>query len=212
MFEKQSMLSFKGVNDFLCFYEGLNIYGHWRITDQKTNDRGEKVRSASYMNLLRNKFNEKHLFRRQVSISELISFVDSFYLMTIIFDKLKTMISDDLFNSIEIFCEYRINLSKNKRVDLLLVHKQKVVLIEFRISNTFPNMSSIWQKKTLELIVYKELLSYYIGNTYSIYNYAFIGMPEYTGSKGRDLVPKHYDYNRNNANHLADFLKTYLFT
>ncbi len=211
MFSDNSMLSFDDLQIFQNFYSALIYFGKWRITDKPVNKRGDEVRNSNYMKFLRQKFDEKHLFRWQVSIAELISIVDGLFLMNKFADKFKENYGYETYSKLSLFCEYRIKLSKNKRVDFILGNGSKILLLELRISNTFPNLSNIWHKKAYELLIYKEMMSYYLSPEIKIHNYSFIAMPEYTGVKGKEPVKKHIEYNNNNVNHLCKFVKEYLF-
>lgn len=207
MLTENSMVSFNNFSNFYSFYEDLNIYSPWRITDAPINERGELVRNACYINTFRRLFNEKHLFRRAVSIGELVSFTDNYYLFKKVIDELKNILSAEEFNKFSLFSEYRIKMSKNRRIDFILVYKTKVLLLEFRISNTFPNISNIWQRKEAELLIYKELLKNYISREYNLLIYAFIGMPEYDK---KQPIPKHIKYNEDNVAHLAKYIKQFM--
>ncbi len=207
MLSEDSMKSFSNFNEFYQFYDELNIYNPWRITNEPINDRGERVRNSYYTNVFRNLFNEKHLFRRSVSVGELVSFTDNFYLIKKVIDELSSILSEKEFNEFSLYSEYRIRMSKNRRIDFILVYKKKVLLLEFRISNTFPNISNIWQRKEAELLIYKELLKNYINRDYNVYIYAFIGMPEYMN---KQPVPKQVKYNDDNTKHLAKYIKQFI--
>jgi len=208
MFESNAMISFNTLNDFQQFYDDFDFYGGWRITDSPINERGNLVRNSSYIILLRELFNRKHLFRRSVSIGELVSFVDNYYLLYKLIDKLKKRIPEEKLKKARLYSEYRVFMSKNRRVDFIFEYEDKLLLLEFRISNTFPNISNIWQKKEAELLIYKELLSNYLPDDKEIFIYAFIGMPEYQGNK---RIIKHAAYNENNLEHLAKYIDLFIF-
>ncbi len=115
--KNDSLFYFSNPNDYSKFLENLNIYNEWKIGKGTLNSRGESIRNKRYTNYLRNKFNSKRMFRRSVSISEIVSWLDSFVIMRRFFDKLRRLIEDDEFNDIEIYCEYMVKLSKKMRVD-----------------------------------------------------------------------------------------------
>jgi hypothetical protein len=205
-FKENSMISFKNLDDFIAFYTSLGIHGGWRIQSGLMNDRGEKIKNTAYVNHLRKLFMEKKLFRRNVSIAEIVSFLDGYELLFRITSELKKKISTEVFNEIMIYLEYKIPYSKNRRVDFIFEYNENLLLTEFRLSKDFPNQSGMWNKKELELLVYKELMSNYIDDK-RIYLYAFIGMPEYKNSQ---KILKNVIYNEANIDFFVDYLITYL--
>jgi hypothetical protein len=74
------------------------------------------------------------------------------------------------------------------------------------LSSRFPNISNVWQRKEMELIIYKELLSNYIKNK-DIIIYAFIAMPEYNNT---GKIDKNIKYNTQNINYFGDYIIEYL--
>lgn len=207
-FQTESMLFFDSLYDLEVFYQKFPIYQKWKITDQDINIRGNSVRNADYINYFKDKFNEKGLFRRSVSIAELVSFVDGYYIMKKIIEKLKNEITLSQFINVSLVSEYRIKMSKNRRIDFIFIYKSKILLVEFRITNKFPNQGSIWQRKETELLIYKELLTNYIKDK-EIYIYAFLGMPEH---KNNQLIEKNIKYNENNIGHFVEYIKTFILT
>ncbi len=205
-FQTESMLYFDSLQELEQFFQRFMIYEKWKITDEDVNSRGEKVRNSDYIKYFKNKFNEKGLFRRNVSVAELVSFVDNFYLMKKIIEKLKAEINIEDYNSFSLASEYRIRMSKNRRIDFILIYKKKILLIEFAITRKFPNQGSTWQKKETELLIYKELINNYIENK-KIYIYAFLGMPEY--SKG-GKIKKNEKYNTTNIDYFVKYINHFL--
>ncbi len=206
MFNENSMISFQAPTEFSKFYEELSING-WKITDEYVNDRGQAIRHSSYAETFRKLFDEKHLFRRKLSIGELVSFVDNYYLINKLLLILKDTLSKEKYDKIKLFSEYRIIMSKNRRIDFILEYEEKVLLLEFRISNKFPNVSSTWQRKEAELLIYKELVNNYLPKRKDIFIYAFIGMPEYSLNVP---IKKHIIYNNNNLEHLAKYINMFI--
>lgn len=205
--EDDSMLYFKNLNEFESFYHDFNLYSDWKILTGTPNDRGRKIANRPYSQRLIKAFEKKSMFRRRLSIGELTSFMDNFYFMSRLFKTLKGKLPLDTLNEIQIFCEYKIRMSKNRRVDYILLHNEKMLLIEFRLSNDFPNTSNVWQKKELELIIYKELISNYAPKQMKVIVYAFVGMPEYEGNTN---IEKHQKYNLDNLEHLSEYISLYL--
>jgi len=167
------------------------------------NTRGESIRNKGYTRYLRDRFNNKNMFRRSVSISEIVSWLDSFVIMKRLFDKLRENIERTEFDEIELYCEYVIKLSKNMRVDFVIRYKKIILIIEFRMVNNFSKIKTTWNKKKLELLVYKELMENYIETDFRLLTFAFISLYEYDGKVIESL---HFDYNNNQV----DFLVRYL--
>jgi hypothetical protein len=207
MFKNESMLTFDKLSKFEDYYNQFNIYSIWRIQKGLLNDRGHKIIDKPYAKELKRIFNEKNLFRRSVSIAEVVSWLDSYEIIRRIISKIIEKTDINKYQNIKLFQEYLIRLSKARRVDYIFMHENKILLVEFRISDHFPNMSNAWQKKELELLIYKELMSNYISNDYDIYTYAFIMMPEY--DKNEPII-KNINYNNNNIEHFCEYLITYL--
>lgn len=205
-FQSESMIYFRDLHELEDYYEKFKIYQKWKITDEDVNIRGNIVRNADYIKFFRNKFNEKNLFRRSVSIAELVSFIDSYYLMRKIIVKLRQEITTIEFTNFSLVSEYRIKMSKNRRIDFMFLYKSKILLVEFRITNKFPNQGSTWQRKETELIIYKELLTNYIKDK-EIYIYAFLGMPEY---KNNQKIVKNIKYNDTNIGHFVEYIKSFI--
>lgn len=205
--QNDSMLYFHNSKDFESFYRDFNLYSDWKILTGMPNDRGEKIENKPYAKKLVKAFEDKSMFRRKLSIAELTSFMDNFYFISRLLNILKEKLTTEELSLIEIFSEYKIRMSKNRRIDYVLLLNKKILLIEFRLSSDFPNTSNIWQKKELELIIYKELLTNYIPAEMKILVYAFVGMPEY---EGKSSIEKHQKYNKDNLEHLAEYIKLYL--
>lgn len=200
--KNESLFYFNNPSDFLKFLSTLDIYNNWKIGNGTMNSRGESIRHKGYTNYLREKFNNKRMFRRSVSISEIVSWLDSFVIMRRFIDKLRNSIKKSEFNEIEIYCEYMIKMSKKMRVDFIIKYKNIVLLIEFRMVNKFTKIKATWNKKKLELLVYKELLENYTNDDIKILTFAFISLYEYDG---RELDNIHLNYNNNQIDFLIDY-------
>lgn len=208
-FKDNSMVSFGSLDGFKSFYYDFDFYSDWKITTARNNLRGEVIRDKPYVNRIRELFAEKKLFRRNISIAEIVSILDSYSIMMRAFDKLKALCNNEEWSAIKLHSEYKIYFSKNRRIDFVLEYEERLLLIEFRVSNIFPNVSTIWQKKENELLVYKELLNNYLSDSYKIHLYAFIAMSEY---EGRKPIPKHIKYNDDNARFFAEYVYEFVIS
>lgn len=208
-FKDNSMVSFESLDEFKSFYNEFDFYSDWKITTARNNVRGEIIRDKSYVNRIRQLFADKKLFRRNISIAEIVSILDSYSIMLKVFDELRELCKHEEWSEIKLHSEYKIYFSKNRRIDFVIEYGSRILLIEFRVSNIFPNVSTVWQKKESELLVYKELLQNYLPDTYKIHLYAFIAMSEY--DKHQPL-PKHIKYNNDNAKFFADYIYQFIIS
>ncbi|MCK5761848.1 MAG: hypothetical protein KAH16_02995, partial [Candidatus Izimaplasma sp.] len=76
--KEESLGYFETPKSFQRFIDELDIYNGWKITKGLMNTRGELIRNKPYSNQLRKMFSVKKAFRREVSISEIVSWLDSF--------------------------------------------------------------------------------------------------------------------------------------
>ena len=201
-----SLLYFDKPDDFREYLKELDIYNGWRLQSGSNNDRGKAIEGRSYTRKLRDLFREKNFYHRQVSLPEIVSWLDNMVLMKRLLDELERTMDYDAFDELEISCEYMIRMSKKMRVDYILLYRDKMLLIEYRMVNTFEKLRPTWERKFSELLCYKELMSNYIQNK-TIRLYGFIGMFEqdYKISK-----PKHIEYNRNQVQYLARYVNQFL--
>lgn len=200
--ENESLFHFHSPMDFYSFINSLDIYNEWKIGNGTMNSRGESIRNKGYTNFLRDKFNNKNMFRRSVSISEIVSWLDSFVIMKRFFDKLRITIDSSVFNEIDIYCEYMIKMSKKMRIDFILKYKDIIILLEFRMVKDFRKIKPTWSKKKLELLVYRELLENYISTETKILTFAFISLYEYDG---RVLDDIHLNFNNNQIDFFVEY-------
>jgi hypothetical protein len=197
-----SLLYFRNPADFINFTKKLNIYSDWKIAKGTMNDRGELIRNKRYTNYLRDKFNNKNMFRRSVSISEIVSWLDSYVIMKRFFEKLSIEIDEFEFSEITTYCEYMIRMSKKMRIDFVIRYKKIMLIIEFRMVNNYTKIKPTWSKKKLELLVYKELLENYMENDIKILTFAFISLYEYDG---KFIDTSHREYNNNQIDFLVQY-------
>ena len=150
---------------------------------------------------------QKQLFRRNISIAEIVSILDSYSIMMRLIQQLEKMVGTERLKKLKMYSEYKIYFSKNRRIDYVLEYGNRLLLVEFRVSFTFPNLSSMWQKKETELLFYKELLSNYLPDDYKIHLFAFIAMPELDNGF---WMAKHSKYNTDNVRFFSEYIKTFI--
>lgn len=206
-FQDNSLLSFQDYFAFKNFYSNLEIYDKWKISSGSMNSRGECIRHKRYSLELQSIFKEKGMFRKNVSIAEIVSWLDSFIIINNLFELLKEYYSKEIILKIGIFSEYVIKMSKKMRVDYILQYEGKVLLIELRMVSNFNKIKTTWNKKKMELLIYKELMGNYIPSHIKIYTFALVVLPEYDMS---GKISKHIEYNSNQVNFLKKYIDEFI--
>ncbi len=201
-----SLLYFDSPVTFFEFLEELGINEKWRVQEGLMNERGKRIEQKSYTLYLRQLFTERGFFRRLVSLAEVVSWLDNLVLISRFLRKLQYTISHSDFIQIEISIEYMIHMSKKMRIDYVFKYRHNILLVELRTVNSFSKVRSTWNKKFQELMIYKELMSYYL-HDYNFRVYALIPLYEYV--KGR-VVQKHYQNNENQLDYLCKYTQKYL--
>ncbi len=204
--KKDSLGYFESPKEFLQFVDSLDIYNGWRITEGLMNTRGEIIRHKPYANQLREMFNSKKAFRREVSISEIVSWLDSFVIMTRMINVLRETVTNEDYNDIKIYFEYIIKMSKKMRIDFIIEYKGTLLLLEMRMLDNFRKIKGTWVKKKGELLIYKELIQNYVEDR-RILTFALITLYEYNG-KNENLA--HINYNNNQVEYLAEYIRKFI--
>jgi hypothetical protein len=205
--KNDSLLYFNSPKGFLEFTDSLNIYKGWKIYSGKMNKRGEMIRDRPYAVQLRELFSQKQMFRKQVSVAEIVSWLDNFLYMRRFLSHLEVAIGTKLFKQTEVFVEYKIKMSKMMRIDYVLQYNDNILLLEFRTLDGFNKIRSTWSKKKTELLIYKELMQNYLLDARYL-TYAFIGLYEYENSSP---VPKHIDHNKKQIEYLTKYLRIFMY-
>lgn len=205
--KENSFLYFENPKVFLEFLKKFNVLNEWKISSGKLNDRGKRISSKWYYRYLKDKFNSKNMFRRSVSISEVVSWLDSFVIMRRVITNLLEIGCEQQIERIEISCEYMIEMSKKMRIDYLLKYDDIVLLLEFRLVNDYEKIKTTWTKKKSELLIYKELCKNYMSADIKILTFAFISLYEYELG-----VPNasHIDYNNKQTLFLCDYIRKFM--
>lgn len=204
--KEDSLYTFSSPQEFLKFYQELNFYGEWKIQKGLLNKRGTMIESKHYVKMLRERFNKKGFFRKRVSIAEIVSWLDTMYIIKRFLINLRARLDSKCYGDIIIHVEYMIKMSKKMRIDYVFEYENKLLLIEFRTVSKFEKIRPTWEMKFHELMIYKELLQYYIRQK-SIILYAFIAMFEYDKA---ELIVKNYQYNDNQVKYLTEYTIKYL--
>lgn len=198
---------FNDPKKYIRFIDSLDIYNGWKISKGLMNSRGEAIRHKSYSNQLRKMFSVKKAFRREVSISEIVSWLDSFVMMTRVIERLRTTISVEDYSKIEIYFEYIIKMSKKMRIDFIIKYNDSLLLLELRMVDNFKKLKGTWTKKKGELLIYKELMNNYIDDDKRILTYALITLYEFDG---KEKNYAHEKYNNDQAQYLAEYIRKFM--
>lgn len=203
----ESLFYFNNPKAFKIFISKLGFLEDWSIKRGLMNRRGYEIAEKPYTIYLRNKFKEKGFFRRNVSVAEIVTWLDNFHLVDRFLNEIEKQIGTKFYNQLEIFVEYRIRLSKNMRIDYIFKYKEKICTVEFRTIENFDKIRSTWSKKKSELLIYKEMIL-----NYSIFDklltYAFIALYEYSNDTP---IFKHIEYNNNQIKYLSMYLREFMF-
>lgn len=205
--KEDSLGYFSEPKNYVRFIDSLDIYNGWKITKGLMNSRGEVIRHKSYANQLRKMFSVKKAFRREVSISEIVSWLDSFVMMTRVIERLRVTISIEDYNKIEIYFEYIIKMSKKMRIDFVIKYNNSLLLLELRMVDNFKKLKGTWTKKKSELLIYKELMNNYIDDEKRILTYALITLYEFDG---KEKIYAHKKYNDDQAQYLAEYIRKFM--
>jgi hypothetical protein len=205
--EENHMLYFKYPWKFRQFLIENKLYNSWLIEEGLMNKRGNAIREKEYYKVLSGIFNEKELFRKKVSIAEVVTWLDSFVHVNRLITHLKDKLSIDEYKNLEIYFEYVIKLSKKSRIDCIIKYKNNYCLLEFKTINNFNLLKSSYDKKRLELMIYKDMLSNYFDKSSKLIVYPFIGLHEY---KFKKLIEKHYEYNLSQSEYASEYIIEFL--
>lgn len=204
--KEDTLFYFSSPSELIKFIYELDIYNGWKIQSGRMNDRGSKIYDRRYVRILREAFNSRGFFRTKVTIAEIVSWLDTMTLVKRVLIALQKQLNPEDYDGIQIYCEYMIQMAKKMRIDYVFEFQDRLLLIEFRTVNNFEKLRSTWQMKFHELLVYKELMGYYLPDK-QFRLYAFIAMYEYEGSS---ILHQHKEYNDNQVNYLAEYIKRYL--
>lgn len=201
------LLHFKNPIEFIEYIHQFDIYEDWRIQNGLMNDRGYSVAGSDFFVEIRRLFDLKEMFRKKVSIAEMTTWLDSFIHLERLCNLMIVNFSKEQLDKIEIGIEYVVKMSKKSRVDVVIKYLNKYCLLEFSTVKGFNKLKPAYDKKRLELMIYKDMMSNYIEYPSKIICYPFIGLYEYHGDKRQE---KFYRNNINNISYAYEYLKKFL--
>ena len=205
--EDKTLLYFRNPYQFKNFIIELGVYNGWKIESGLMNDRGAAISNRGYSKRLKEIFAEKKLYHKNVSVAEIVSWLDTFVHVDRILGELISNQDDSVIQNIEVYIEYKIEMAKLARVDCMFKFGKKYCLLEFRTVNKFERMKSAYEKKRIELMIYKDLMENYIEHPAKIVVFPFIGLFEYDENR---LVKEHYENNVKTAKYAAEYISKYI--
>ena len=205
--KNKSLLYFSNPVEFINYINQIEIYKEWKIESGYMNDRGSKITESKYFRDMRWLFDEKNIFRKKVSIAELTTWLDTFIHLERILTLLIANYPNKILSKIEISFEYVIDMSKQSRVDTIIKFNNNYILFEFSTVSNFTKMKSAFDKKRLELLLYKDMMANYIDYPSKLVLFPFIGLYEFNNSV---LEDKHYQNNKKQAAYAYEYIKKYV--
>ena len=100
------MIYFDCIEKFNDFYKNLKISQTWKINSGTLNTRGFLIQEKIYFKKLKNIFDSKGLFRRSVSMAEIVSFLDTYQLMHRVLNDLQSKVPQHILKRIKLYFEY----------------------------------------------------------------------------------------------------------
>ncbi len=204
---KSTLLYFGNPIEFVNYIHQFETYRKWKIEKGLMNDRGLEIEGTEFSIEVRRLFEEKEMFRKKVSIAEMTTWLDSFVHLERLCNIMIANFNNEQLNQIKVGFEYVVEMSKKSRVDAIIKYKDKYCLFEFSTVNSFYKLKPTFDKKRLELMIYKDMMQNYIEYPSKIICYPFIGLYEYDGNR---RIEKYYQNNINNISYAYEYLKTFL--
>lgn len=202
-----TLLYFGSPMEFVEYIHQFEIFKEWRIECGLMNDRGSHVAGSAFSIEMRKLFKEKDMFHKKVSIAEMTTWLDTFIHLERLCKLMIANFSIKQLKQIEVGFEYVVELSKKSRVDVIIKYSSKYCLFEFSTVNSFSKLKSAYDKKRLELMIYKDMMQNYIDYPSKIICYPFIGLYEYESGVRQD---KFYSNNITNIAYAYQYLKKFL--
>jgi len=196
---------FEGATDFVNFCADRPMLSSWGIWPLGLEERAKKLTGNKYFKEFKEKFSGNDIFKYEVSDKEVVSWLDSIYLMYNVF--YDSELNKYLDKDTKIIMEYPIPFSNNKRVDYIIQKGNKVLIIECGMIFSTKDLRKVYKKKINETIVYKELISNFTSLDMKLGVYSMIYLPEYQLEGG--INSKHMDINMDNSIRFQMFIEEF---
>jgi len=205
--KNSTLLYFKNPMEFIEYINKFEVYRDWKIQNGLMNHRGFKVGGSDFFVEIRNLFDLKDMFYKKVSIAEMTTWLDSFIHLERLCKLMIANFCSAQLQEIEIGFEYVVKMSKKSRVDAIIKYRGRYCLFEFSTVSTFNKLKPTFDKKRLELMIYKDMMHNYIEYPSKIICYPFIGLFEYEDEERNE---KYYNNNIKNISYAYDYIKKFL--
>ena len=196
---------FLNPSEFITYLSKLHFSSKWRIEEGTMNNRGAAIRNRRYSKKLKKYFSDANIFRKELSIAEMF---DSYIHLLRVLEFLELKVDETIYNNIEIVLEYVVDYSKGSRVDCMMIYNDNICIFEFTCVNKYEKMKTAFDKKKLELLIYKDMMYNYMVDK-RIFSFAFVSIYEY--HHGVE-IQKHIDSNHKQAEFAANFIERFLLT
>lgn len=163
-----ALLIFQEIEHYHSFRKELLRNIEWDLSNDDLQERADKIKDENCYKRLKYLFKQKKLNENEVSDMELVSWLDTQFIMDIIINKLDECILRDL----KMLVEFQVPFTRQERIDWILCYKNNIIIVEF--GSTRKNFRDLKLRKTNELLNYKEKLSNILNNNFNIYTYAFL--------------------------------------
>jgi hypothetical protein len=204
---EKSLLHFNNPMELITFMRRYEIFDTWRIESGLMNYRSMDVKMSKFYEDMSNLFVIKNMFYKKVSGAEVTTWMDTFIHLERLMNLFIANYDIDTLKKISITFEYVVKMSKKSRVDVIIKYNDDYLLFEFSTVDSMRKIKNKYDKKRLELIIYKDLMRNYIPYTSRIILYPFIGLYEFDSG---ELVQTNKDSNLKQVAYAYQYIKKFL--
>ena len=144
---------FNGYDEFKEYTENLYDINKWYIPSETYDERIEKIKNEKYFNEIKDLFNNSELNRAKVQHKQVVSFLDTMYIMNKIFNEVH---DDKIKKEIKIITEYVIPDCSKQRVDYMLIFRNSILLIECTKVESYKKIKQKDEEKREQVKKYEE--------------------------------------------------------
>jgi len=197
------MYIFKGINQFNTFSNFIE-QKNWKIENQLLKDRVGKYRNEVFFITLYNQFNDQKLTIWELKQEEIITWIDTIFLLRRIFFQIfKNGINGE---NVSIIMEYPLVFGNHMRSDYLIVYDRLIIVLEFGMFNQDEKRSEErYTKKLQESINYRQIISNLVSRDLNVVNYVMIYRPEFDWFMKKEMSDN-IIYNNGEIDLLTNFI------
>ncbi len=199
----KAMYIFKGINQFNTFSNFIE-QKNWKIENQLLKDRVGKYRNEVFFITLYNQFNDQKLTIWELKQEEIITWIDTIFLLRRIFFQIfKNGINGE---NVSIIMEYPLVFGNHMRSDYLIVYDRLIIVLEFGMFNQDEKRSEErYTKKLQESINYRQIISNLVSRDLNVVNYVMIYRPEFDWFMKKEMSDN-IIYNNGEIDLLTNFI------